>query len=312
MNEQLHIINKIKEYQTIIIHRHVRPDPDAYGAQGALAELIRYSFPTKQVYIVGDEDPSLAFLLTMDEIPDDTYQDALVIVCDTANQARIADQRYAMGKELIKIDHHPIVDDYGDCSWVDTNSSSTSEMIYELLVIGQEQGLKCNQRAAELMYSGIVGDTGRFLFPSTTDRTFRVASELVSYGFDRTKLYDQLYNTKLHIARFKGYILQNIEISESGVSTITITKDTLSEFGMTPLETSQLVGVLGDIEGVRVWAFFVEEEDMIRVRMRSNGPVINKVAEKYNGGGHPMASGATIYRWEEKQSVIDDLEAVCR
>lgn len=311
MNDQLHIIEKIKQYDTIIIHRHVRPDPDAYGSQGGLAEIIRHSFPSKRVYIVGDEDPSLAFLSTMDDIDDETFDQALVIVCDTANQARIADQRYSMGKELIKIDHHPNVDQYGDISWVDTDSSSTSELIYELFLTGKEYGLKCNGKAAKLLYSGIVGDTGRFLFPSTTEKTFRVVSELVTYDFDRTKLYDQMYHTKLHIARFKGYILQNVQVSDNGVSTITITKETLETFGMTAMETSKLVGILGDIEGVRVWAFFVEEDEIIRVRLRSNGPVINEIAAKYNGGGHPMASGATIYGWDEKQAVIADLEAVC-
>ncbi|MCT2537171.1 bifunctional oligoribonuclease/PAP phosphatase NrnA [Aquibacillus koreensis] len=305
------IINKIREYQTIIIHRHVRPDPDAYGSQVGLAEIIKHSFAEKSVFVVGDEDISLSFFAKMDEVEDEVYRDALVIVCDTANQARIADERYSTGKELIKIDHHPSVDPYGDIAWVNTEASSTSEMIYELFMHAKESGFKCNDRAASLLYAGIVGDTGRFLFPSSTEKTFLYASDLVTYNFDRTALYDSMYKTKMNVARLKGYILQNFHVSESGVSSIKITMEKLEEFGLTSSETSSIVGILGDIEGIRAWVIFVEEEDLIRVRLRSKGPVINDIAAKYNGGGHPLASGATIYNWDEAEAVIKDLEEAC-
>lgn len=306
------IIAKIKEYSTVIIHRHVRPDPDAYGSQAGLGGMIKATFPSKQVYLVGEEDPSLSFLAQMDQIDDNTFTDALIIVCDTANQARISDQRYAKGKEIIKIDHHPNVDPYGDLAWVDTSASSTSEMIYELFVEAREAEFKFTNDAAMLIYGGIVGDTGRFLFPSTTEKTFRYASDLVTFDFDRAQLYDGIYNTKQHVARFKGYILQKFEMSDSGLSTIKLTKKILAEFDMTAMETSQLVGVLGDIEGIRAWAFFVEEDDLIRVRLRSKGPVVNEIAAKFNGGGHPMASGASVDTWEETDEVIKQLEKACQ
>src|SRR5699024_7668907 len=183
------IIEKIKSYDTIVIHRHVRPDPDALGSQVGLQEIIKESFPEKNVYAVGKEDPSLYFFARMDEISDDIYKDALVIVCDTANTGRIDDSRHRLGKELIKIDHHPNVDAYGDIRWVDTDASSTSEMIYELYESNQDT-LKINDAAARLIYGGIVGDTGRFLFSSTTKKTLLYAAELIEYDFDRQALYD--------------------------------------------------------------------------------------------------------------------------
>ncbi|MFD2761835.1 DHH family phosphoesterase [Lentibacillus juripiscarius] len=306
------IIQAIKEYDTIIIHRHVRPDPDAYGSQAGLKEMITHSFPSKQVYITGEEDPSLLFLADMDDVTDDTYQNALVIVCDTANAGRISDQRYHLGEKLIKIDHHPNVDEYGDVMWVDTAASSTSEMIYDLYLDARDEDFVINDEAARLLYAGIVGDTGRFLFPSSTKKTFQHAAELVTYNFDRPSLYDGIYRIKDNIARLRGYILQNFKRLDSGMSTVVLTKEMLEKFGVNPMETGQLVGVLGDIEGMKAWAFFIEEEELIRVRLRSKGPVINGIAAKYDGGGHPMAAGASIRTWEQMEHVVQDLDEACR
>ncbi|GGF06165.1 oligoribonuclease [Halobacillus andaensis] len=305
------IMDAIKQHKTIIIHRHVRPDPDALGSQGGLAEFIRYNFPEKKVLITGENEPSLQFLTKMDEVSDKDYEGALVIVCDTANQPRIDDQRYAEGAMLIKIDHHPIVDEYGDISWVDTQASSASEMVYSLYKKMAEQGYSLNERAASLLYAGIVGDTGRFLFPSTTEKTFAAASELVSYNFDRPEMYNQLYRTPVKVAKLKGYVLENFTLYPQGYSTVRLPKDILDKYEVSPTETSAIVGLLGDIEGILAWVYFVEEEDSIRVRLRSKGPIVNKIAENHNGGGHPMAAGATASSWEETDVIAEELKEAC-
>lgn len=304
------ILDAIKENDTIILHRHVRPDADALGSQCGLKEMISTTFPEKNVFVVGEEDPALTFLAEMDDIADDMFTDALVIVCDTANTGRISDVRYKLGKQIIKIDHHPNVDPYGDIMWVDTTASSTSEMIYELLLFGQGEW-KLSEYGAKLIYGGIVGDTGRFLFPSTNNKTFRYAADLIEYPFDRQALYDGLYNVEVKIARLRGYILQNFTLTKSGVSKIVLSKEVLEQFDVLPLETGKLVGTLGEVKGIKAWIFFVEEEDVIRVRLRSKGPVINELAQKYNGGGHPLASGASVSSWEEADRFMEDLEALC-
>lgn len=304
------ILEKIKAYEKIIIHRHVRPDPDALGSQVGLKEIIKQNFPSKEVYAVGEEDPAHYYLTRMDEVGDDVFKGALIIVCDTANTSRISDKRFTLGDYLIKIDHHPNNDLYGDLSWVDTGASSTSEMIYELFK--SDDSLKLTNEAARLIYAGIVGDTGRFLFPSTTNRTFNIASDLVDYSFDRSALYNDMYNTPIKIARMQGYVLENFTLSENGVSTIRLTKEILRKFDLTSLETGSLVGVLGHIEGIKAWVFFIEEENLIRVRIRSKEIVINKLAAKYNGGGHPLASGASIKTWKEADALTEDLEELCR
>jgi bifunctional oligoribonuclease and PAP phosphatase NrnA len=305
------ILETIKQYNSIIIHRHVRPDPDAYGSQGGLAELLRASFPEKSIYTVGKEEESLNFMRRLDEISDDTYKEALVIVCDTANQARIDDKRYKLGDKLIKIDHHPNEDPYGDLLWVDTTASSVSEMIYEFYLFGKDKGLKLSDEGARLIYAGIVGDTGRFLFPSTSDKTFAYAGELIHYNFSRTDIYEGMYNLKMNIVKLNGYILQNFSIEANGVASVRLTKELLAQFQAVPSDASLLIGTLGSIQGIMAWVFFIQEEDQIRVRLRSKGPVINGIARNFNGGGHPLAAGASIYSWSDADLVIKEMEEAC-
>ncbi|RSD27708.1 DHH family phosphoesterase [Mesobacillus subterraneus] len=310
MKEQ--ILEAIENYETIIIHRHVRPDPDAYGSQGGLAEILKASYPDKNIFTVGKEEPSLHYMRRLDAISDDAFKGALVIVCDTANAERICDGRYGQGEQLIKIDHHPNEDPYGDLQWVDTTASSTSEMIYEFYLTFKDRELKMSDEAARLLYAGIVGDTGRFLYPSTTNKTFAYAGELIHYNFSRTELYDRMYELAPNVVKLNGYILQNFELLENGAAKVVMKQDLLDQYGVKPSEASLLVSELGNVAGIKAWVFFIEEEDQIRVRLRSKGPVINTIARKYNGGGHPLAAGASIYSWDEVDKVLKDLIEACK
>ncbi|CAM3756233.1 DHH family phosphoesterase [Mesobacillus zeae] len=309
MKEQIY--QAILKYETIIIHRHVRPDPDAYGSQGGLAEILKASFPEKNIYTVGLEEETLNFMRRLDSIPDETYKGALVIVCDTANQERICDSRYTLGEKLVKIDHHPNEDAYGDLLWVDTDASSASEMIYEFYLEFRYRGLGFSDEAARLLFAGIVGDTGRFLFPSTTDKTFAYAGELIHYNFSRTELFDRMYELSPNVVKLNGYVLQNFTVHQNGAASVKMTLELLREYGVRPSEASLLVSELGNVKGVKAWVFFIEEEDQIRVRLRSKGPVINGLARKYGGGGHPLASGASIHSWAESKDVIGNLVELC-
>lgn len=307
------IIDTIKAYDTVILHRHVRPDPDAYGSQFGLKELILANYPEKKVYAVGEHDTSLTFLATPDAVEDELFHQALVIVIDTANTERIDDQRYKQAKHLIKIDHHPNDDPYGNVFWVDTTASSTSEMIYELFEEGRDYAnWSMPTEAARCLYAGIVGDTGRFLYPSSTTKTFRIAGELINYPFDRNELYIGMYEVDRKLLHLQGYMYQNFMINDDGAAYIKITKDVLNQFDCTPSEASLLVSSLGDVKGICAWVIFIEEGEQIRVRLRSKGPVINELAKEFNGGGHPLASGATAYSWEEADRVTARLEGICR
>lgn len=309
------IIETIESYSKIIIHRHVRPDPDALGSQGGLAYLLKEHYPKKEIYVVGDEEPSLQFIIKMDEVGDEIFTDALIVICDTANVERISDQRYTKGDKVIKIDHHPNEDPYGDIIWVDTNASSVSEMIYELFENWRDQkGMKMTVDAARCLFTGIIGDTGRFRYPNTTDRTFRYVSELIKEPFLPTELYEHMERINLNEARLQGYILNNFELFDHGVGAINLSKQLLQEYGVTPSDASRLVNTFANVEGVKAWVFFVEEPDekLIRVRLRSKGPVINGLAQRFNGGGHPLAAGASVYSWDEAKEVLAQLQDICR
>ncbi|PSL35242.1 phosphoesterase RecJ-like protein [Planomicrobium soli] len=310
MNSQ--IIDTIKQFDTIIIHRHVRPDPDAYGSQMGLKYLLQHNYPEKRVLAAGEHDFTLDFLDFPDPVEDADFEGALVIVTDTANTERVDDQRYEKGAKVIKIDHHPNDDPYGDIVLVDITASSASEMVYELFTYGRDhENWKLSDAAARLLYAGIVGDTGRFLFPSATQKTFEIAGELIKYEFDRTALYNGMYEMERNLLHLQGYIYQNFKLDESGAAYVKITLDILKEFGVTATETSLLVGSLGNVKGLKAWVIFIEEETEIRVRLRSKGPIINGLAKEFGGGGHPMASGATAYTWEEADRVIDRLIEIC-
>jgi phosphoesterase RecJ-like protein len=306
------IIDTIKQYDTIIIHRHVRPDPDAYGSQMGLQAILQATYPEKKVFTTGEHEESLSFLGEPQVVADKEFENALVIVTDTANTERVDDQRYNQGKFLIKIDHHPNDDAYGDMHWVNTNASSCSEMIYDLFTEGRKVAdWKMDSKAARFLFAGIVGDTGRFIYPSTTETTFNTVGELIKYNFDRTELFDGMYELSRELLHMQGYIFQNFVMDDNGAAYIKLTIEVLEQFSVSASDTSLLVGSLGNVKGIKAWVIFVEEADQIRVRLRSKGPIINTLAKQYNGGGHPMASGATIYKWEESEEVISKLKELC-
>lgn len=306
MNTFEEILEKIKAYDTIIIHRHQRPDPDALGSQAGLRELIKHNFPTKKVLATGFDEPTLAWITTMDEVSDSDYDGALVIVTDTANTPRIDDERYTKGDCLIKIDHHPNEDVYGDLLYVNTNASSASEIISDFAF---STGLALSSEAARLLYSGIVGDTGRFLYPATSSKTFMIASKLREYDFDFSSLARQMDSISFKIAKLQGFVYDNLEVDSNGAARVILTQETMKKYNVTEAETSAIVGAPGRIDCVQSWAIFVEQTNgNYRVRLRSKTKVINEIAKRHDGGGHPLASGANSYSLEENEQIYQEIK----
>lgn len=304
------ILAQIKKYDTIIIHRHQRPDPDAYGSQVGLAEIIRASFPKKKVYQVGEMVSRFDWLVSQDEIEDSVYNDALVIVTDTANRPRVDDERYTKGKYLIKIDHHPNDDVYGDICWVNTQASSCSEIIYDFYAACQAE-LTLPASAARVLYAGIVGDTGRFMYDATTPHTLRVAAALVETGIDAAQLNRKLDSISEPLARLSAYVLENMVVTKHKAAYVILTREIMAKYNLSDGGTAPVVPLLGKLEEVVCWTVFVEQENhSYRLRIRSKGPVINELAKEYHGGGHPLASGAMLKDASAIETYVEKLDQI--
>ena len=300
------ILEKIKEYDTIIIHRHMKPDPDALGSQVGLKALLTHHFPEKTIKVVGYNEPTLTWMAEMDTVQDSDYHGALAIICDTANRPRIDDKRYEQADFTIKIDHHPNDDIYGDLSWVDTSSSSASEMI---ALFAEATKLELSDYAAKLLCAGIIGDTGRFLYPSTSARTLRIASQLREHDFDYAELMRKMDTMSFKIAKLQGYVYDHLEVDENGAARVILTQEILKKYDVTDAETAAIVGAPGRIDTVSLWGIFVEQADgHYRVRLRSKFVPINGVAKEHDGGGHPLASGANSYSLEENEFIYQKLK----
>ena len=310
MNILQSIFEKIEAAQCIMIFRHRRVDGDCLGATKGLKEIIRHTWPEKQVYIIDEEHSEyLAFLGPDDaDVPDEVYKSALGIVIDVGNRERISNPKYTLCRELIKIDHHIDREPYGDLNWVEDWRSSACEMIAAFYNAFQDR-LNISKQAAEYIYTGMVTDSGRFLYEGVSGETMRLAGMMLDQGVDTERLYANLYLRTCDELRLKAWIYGNMSITPGGVAWIHITKDVQQEFGLSFEAASASISALSDIRDVLCWLAFIDSENgEIRVRLRSRFAAINTIAEKYHGGGHACASGATVYSVEEMQNLIDDAD----
>ena len=304
------ILEKIEEYDTIIVSRHIRPDGDAVGSTKGLTKLLRDTYPEKKIYLVNEEySDYLAFLGGEDAVSDEIYENALQIVIDTGTRARISNSKYHLAKELIKIDHHIEADPYGDVNWVEDFRSSACEMIADFYVTFKDR-LKMTAEAATYIYLGMVTDSGRFRFEGVTGETLRLAAALLDCGVDYEKLFAHLYVEDVQTLKLKSYVYDNLQITKNGVAYIYMSEDVQKEFGLTLEAASDVVSELSKIRGSLIWIAFIDntEKNNIRVRLRSRFLGINDLAIKYHGGGHNMAAGATVFSKEEMQELIKDAD----
>jgi phosphoesterase RecJ-like protein len=306
------ILEKIKEFNRIIIHMHIRPDGDCYGAGFGLKNIIKESFPDKEVYVVGESADYVDFVGTPDVIDDELFKDALSIVVDTASESRVSDQRFKLAKYVIKIDHHIPVADYGDLIYVDTTRPATAQIILEFYLQFQEE-LKLNMEAAKALYTGIVTDTGRFRFRSVTGDTFIAVAHLLDYGLDFVDILSRLSLKSENLMKLQGYVLLNFQKTENGVAYIKMTPDIIEKFDVSLEEATSLVNELSTLEDCPVWILFAEyENNIVRARLRSKGPAINELANKYDGGGHALACGANLGTWEKTEELLKDADELVK
>jgi phosphoesterase RecJ-like protein len=299
------IIKAIKEYDTILIHGHIRPDGDCIGSQIGLKNLILDNWPEKNVKVVGEVCEYCRFVGVPDGATDDDYKNGLAIVVDCGNSERVSDQRFKFAKKLIKIDHHIEDTPYGDIKYVEEEAGSCTQIITD---IARDLKLRVSEATAFPLYVGMVTDTGRFRFDSVSPRTFEDAAFLLSCGVNIEKVDNNLSVTTLKTLKLQGYVLNNFEVTEHGYAYIKMTQDVVKEFDVTNEEAANQVSTLAGIEGYPVWGLFMEYPDEIRIRIRSRGPEIKTLANNYGGGGHAKAAGAHLNSWDEMPKFLAEVD----
>jgi len=304
------IYQTIKNYNTIIIHRHNKPDGDALGSQLALKESLKLTYPNKDIYAVGDIYDRYSWMGNMDIIDDSIYNESLVIILDTGAEYMISDERYKLAKEIIKIDHHIPQGEYGDLLYIDTTSESCSSIIAKYIL---EKRYKLNSNIASLLYTGIVTDSGRFRYNSTTSNTFKICSELLKYNIDLDNIYSHLYTEHIDSVKLKAKMTSKFKVEDNIAYLINTYQDILNNNTTVQDISRGMIGLMNGIEEVYAWCSFTYDiNGDIYVELRSNKYNVNKVATKYGGGGHLQASGATIKDESLIKDIINDLKLLVK
>lgn len=300
----IEIIQKIKQYNKIIIIMHIRPDGDCYGSGFGLKSAILDNFGNKKVFVLGDPLENKRHIGVPDKLEDDDFKDSLVISLDTGSRKRISDQRFDKGEYLIRIDHHVHIDHFGDIDFVDTSAPATSLIIARMLY---ENGLHISKKTAECLYTGIMTDTGRLRYRGVSTETFNITSKLVQTGIDQQGLLNQLYKRSVSELRLEGEILNLIETT-GNVIYAKIPRSLIEKYNIEDEVVAEYISLMEDYSAYPIWVIFYETETAVRCRIRSKEKAIDKIANKYGGGGHKLAAGIMFNSWDEIEPLLEDLK----
>lgn len=303
------IFKQIKKYDNIVIARHIGVDPDAMASQVGLKEAIKLTFPNKNVYAVGVGGGKFPFLGTLDHFTGD-YSNTLLIITDTPDKRRVDCDNIDEFAYRIKIDHHPYVETFCDIEYIDDTASSACELIMRMIY---ETKLKANKDIMNKLFQGLVSDTNRFLFSNSRYTTFEMVSRVLKdYDIEITSLYADLMMRPLSEIRLQGYMSESMKLTDNKVGYMIITDDILKKYEVDVASPGNLINNFNYIDEVLVWVAITEDKknELFKANIRSRGPVINEVAEHYNGGGHKMASGAKMKTMDEVNNLIKDLDKV--
>lgn len=306
------IYKEIKKSDTIVVARHVGADPDALGSSIGLKEIIIHNFPNKKVYVVGCSASRFRYLGVLDKFDDSMYNNSLLIVTDTPDKKRVDGVDVDKFKQVIKIDHHPFIESFEGIEWIDDTACSASQMIIDFAF---KSKLKIPASAAEKLFVGLIADTNRFTVKLTTPQTFQIVSKLIDEtGIEIVPLYEKLYTRPMKEIKFQGFIASNLKITENGLGYVYITDEILNEYGVDAATAGNMVNNFNYIDEIIAWATFSEDKNNsnIRISIRSRGPIINEAASKFGGGGHIYASGAKLSNFEECDTLVEELDRVCK
>jgi len=311
-------VELVNRHQRFLLMTHVRPDGDALGSELALAAVLRRKGKTVRTVIASNLPPRYGFLdpdgkkIERFNLPGEDFRTTdAVIVVDTGTWNQIGDfgpflKTLTCSKMVI--DHHRTQDDLGGPHLVDTSAEAAGRLIYEACLA---LGVTIDAEIADALFLAVATDTGWFRHSNTTPKTFALAEELTKAGANPNALYDQLYERN-PFGRLKliGLALQRLATAVGGqVAYSEIYLADYPQTGSNPPDTEDLINYPRSVEGAEVALMFIEQRaGGVKVSFRSRSAVdVDKIAEKFGGGGHRLASGATVPGTmdEVRQRVLD-------
>ncbi len=306
----------ITKNQNIVIFHHVNPDGDCMATSFGLAEALRKKYPNKNIKVVADIEDFTPHLRYMDEYIDwentitkPEHNDYLAIIGDVSNgnRVRFFENFKEKIKEIIVYDHHQnnLTIDNVDVFWKESSYPAAALMTYELL---NELNIEIDEKAALIINHGILTDTGWYKFSPGNKKVFQISGELNEIiGEELQKNFYSLMNQKaLNEVKFHGWVLNNFKIFNNNISYICIGEKDLKNFDLKP-EQAAKVNYLSGIENIESWLFFIQYPEFVRVEFRSKNIPVNRVAEKFGGGGHLNAAGCILKKMSEHKKVINEV-----
>lgn len=308
-------IKLIQKYDRIAIFRHIRPDYDAIGSQMGMYYWLKDNFKDKEIIYVGENHVTLTprCFPPMMVIEDAWFEKPfLAIILDSSNSNRVSDERFKKADSIIKIDHHPEVDKYGNVQIVDTTMSAAGELLANMLIRADEY--KVGKKCASYLYKAIVGDSNRFLYAEVNAHTFAVAEFLVKTGLKVEKIYKEMYSEDISSIEFTKWVLGHYHITPQGVAYYVMEKETLDELHVQPERGKDCLGLFDHYDNIHIWlsVSYDEPKGCYRISIRSDGISIEKVAIKYGGGGHSQASGAKLKSLDDLPKLLSDLDELLK
>ena len=304
------IFDLIRQYDTIVIHRHNKPDGDAMGSQIGMKHILMENFPEKKIYAVGDDPRFFGFMedSQMDVIADCVYENALAIILDCGSSSLISDSRYQTAAATARLDHHIFCETIADEEVVDTSYESCCSMVADF---ARQCGLRLNPTAAKSLYTGIVTDSGRFRYDGTTSRTHSLAAWLMEQDFDTNDIFRNLYADSYESKKLKAQFILKIQFTPANTAYIYTTREEFASYGVDLFSISRgMTNTMADMKGVDIWANFTESENGILCELRSSVHNIQPIAVKYGGGGHAKACGCTVADRETVKALLADLDKI--
>jgi len=291
------VIDLIEKHERFAVTSHIRPDGDSLGSSLALFWILRGLKKDAEVIMCDHVPHAYAKLPGADEVRvvsdiDRDYEAVFVIECSDVTRPglpRLKDQF------VVNIDHHSTTALFGDVNWIDSTAAAVGEMIYNL---AKALGARITPELSSCVYAALLTDTGSFHFSNTTERTFKIASELVRHGAQPAKLSQAIfYSHPYSKVKLVGAVLATLERDESGrIAWITMTREAMSDAGACEDDTDGIINYPLTIGEVEAAAFFRElPNSTYRISLRSKNRVnVARVAEQFGGGGHCNAAGFTV------------------